>query len=124
MSLRTRPPDYVSAMTIAEQLLTEMPWLSVGDVLFDLELEKYHHKSARELVATLKQLLHGEPVVDKHGTELKLRNAADRAAFRQAVASNSVARSLRHSAGIDVLWLIDQIIEGRASVGAFERLLA
>jgi hypothetical protein len=77
----------VNFETLVEQVLCEMPYIEVGNDIFDLEMEKYA-KDKNKFVQKLKSILQGNKHTDKYGNVIHLTTPQQKQEFAKKVNLN------------------------------------
>jgi len=77
----------VNFETLVEQILCEMPYIEVGEDIFDLEMEKYA-KNKNKFVQKLKSILQGNKHTDKYGNVIHLTTPQQKQEFAKKVNLN------------------------------------
>jgi GR25 family glycosyltransferase involved in LPS biosynthesis len=77
----------VNFETLVEQILWEMPYIEVGNDIFDLEMEKYA-KDKNKFVQKLKNILQGNKHTDKYGNVIHLTTPQQKQEFAKKVNLN------------------------------------
>jgi hypothetical protein len=73
--------------TLVEQILCEMPYIEVGEDIFDLEMEKYA-KNKDKFVQKLKSILQGNKYTDKYGNVIHLTTPQQKQEFAKKINLN------------------------------------
>jgi hypothetical protein len=77
----------VNFETLVEQVLCEMPYIEVGEDIFDLEMEKYA-KDKNKFVQKLKSILQGNKHTDKYGNVIHLTTPQQKQEFAKKINLN------------------------------------
>jgi hypothetical protein len=72
---------------LVEQILCEMPYIEVGEDIFDLEMEKYA-KDKNKFVQKLKSILQGNKHTDKYGNVIHLTTPQQKQEFAKKINLN------------------------------------
>ena len=73
--------------TLVEQVLCEMPYIEVGEDIFDLEMEKYANDKKR-FIQKLKSILQGNKHTDKYGNVILLTTPQQKQEFAKKINLN------------------------------------
>jgi len=87
---------------LVEQILCEMPYLEIGNVVFDFEIEKYV-KDREKFLAKLKSILQGDKHTDKYGNTIQLTAPEEKQEFLKKIKLNLMIKGFLSGDSIDSL---------------------
>lgn len=73
--------------TLVEQVLCEMPYIEVGEDIFDIEMEKYANDK-KLFIQKLKSILQGNKHTDKYGNVILLTTPQQKQEFAKKINLN------------------------------------
>ena len=72
---------------LVEELLTEMPYIEIGDQIIDLEVELYKERP-EEFIDKLKSILQGDKVTGKYYSSIQLTTPEEKQEFLKKIKLN------------------------------------
>jgi hypothetical protein len=87
---------------LVEQILCEMPYLEIGNTVFDLEMEKFA-KDREGFLAKLKSILRGDKHTDKYGNTIQLTIPEQKQEFLKKIKLNLIIKGFLSGDSIDSL---------------------
>jgi len=87
---------------LVEELLTEMPYIEIGDQIIDLEVELYKERP-EEFINKLKSILQGDRVTGKYNSSIQLTTPEEKQEFLKKIKLNYMLKGFIPGSLIDSL---------------------
>lgn len=78
---------------LVEQLLTEMPYIEIGNQIIDLEVELYKNRP-EEFIQKLKSILQGNKVTGKYNSFIQLTTPEQKQEFIKKIKLNHLIKGI------------------------------
>jgi len=75
-----------------KKIFKEMPYVNYGDIMFDLEVERF--RNIKNFLDYLDDIINGKVKTDKYGNEIDLKTKQEKRKFIQSLKNNDMFKKL------------------------------